>query len=72
MPDANGVRTSANNDNSFVGLTPGILVCLALGRWVGRNLGTRGAQTKLRIEGQMLRILRSAKTLIVKDLELFN
>ena len=44
----------------FVGLTPGVLVCLGTFRWLSGALGGREGKTKGKKQGRMIRVLRSA------------
>ncbi|KAI9700640.1 MAG: Nuclear control of ATPase protein 2 [Candelina mexicana] len=43
----------------FVGLTPGILVCLGVSRWLGSFFGSRRGIKQGKKQGQMIRILRA-------------
>lgn len=43
---------------SFVGLTPGILVCLGIVHWVNGFIGSRKGSNKGKKQGQMIRVLR--------------
>ncbi|KAI9763574.1 MAG: Nuclear control of ATPase protein 2 [Candelina submexicana] len=43
----------------FVGLTPGILVCLGVSRWLGSFFGSRRGIKQGKKQGQMIRILRN-------------
>lgn len=42
----------------FVGLTPGVLVCLGISRWLGGFLGGRNGRGNYRKQGQAVRSLR--------------
>jgi nuclear control of ATPase protein 2 len=42
----------------FVGLTPSILICVAVGRWVGGTFGGRKGVVKRKEQGRMMRTLR--------------
>lgn len=46
-------------EDSFVGLTPGILVCFGLFRWLGGVFGRRDGMAKGKKPGHMIRVLRS-------------
>lgn len=46
-------------NHSFVGLTPGVLVCFGVVHWVSGLLGNRRGNNKGRRQGQMIRVLRS-------------
>ncbi|KAL9615278.1 MAG: hypothetical protein Q9167_000249 [Letrouitia subvulpina] len=48
----------------FVGLTPGILVCLAIGRWLKSAFKAPTDQTRFGAQGRMLRILRNIDRLL--------
>ncbi|MCJ1394442.1 Nuclear control of ATPase protein 2 [Xylographa bjoerkii] len=43
----------------FVGLTPGVLVCLGTFRWLNGAFGGRKGRTKGKKQGQMIRVLRN-------------
>ena len=43
---------------SFVGLTPGILVCLGVSRWLSGFFGGRKGRLRGQKQGRMLRVLR--------------
>lgn len=44
--------------NRFVGLTPGVLVCLGVFRWLSGFLEGRNGSAKCRKQGQAVRSLR--------------
>ncbi|KAI9848583.1 MAG: Nuclear control of ATPase protein 2 [Sclerophora amabilis] len=48
----------------FVGLTPGVLVCFALSRWLSGVLGSRKGTDKGKNQGKMVRILRNIDRLL--------
>ncbi|MCJ1405463.1 Nuclear control of ATPase protein 2 [Xylographa trunciseda] len=43
----------------FVGLTPGVLVCLGTFRWLSGSLGGRKGKSKGKKQGRMIRVLRN-------------
>ncbi|KAI9721025.1 MAG: hypothetical protein M1812_002504 [Candelaria pacifica] len=43
----------------FVGLTPGILVCFGVSRWLGGFFGSRKGNVRGKKQGQMIRVLRN-------------
>ena len=45
-------------ERSFVGLTPGVLVCLGVSRWLAGLMGGRQGKSKSKKQGQMIRVLR--------------
>lgn len=52
----------ADGEISFVGLTPGILVCLAVVRWVNELFAGKRGSSEGKKQGSMVRTLRSVKS----------
>ncbi|KAI9817359.1 MAG: Nuclear control of ATPase protein 2 [Thelocarpon impressellum] len=48
----------------FVGLTPGMLVCLGLSHWLSGVLGNRKGYSKIKQQGQMIRVLRNTHRIL--------
>ncbi|KAI9820339.1 MAG: Nuclear control of ATPase protein 2 [Pycnora praestabilis] len=48
----------------FVGLTPGVLVCVAISRWLSGFLGGRKGIKQSKKQGQMVRILRNVDRIL--------
>lgn len=49
----------------FVGLTPGVLVCLGLSRWLSEVFAGRHGKVQGRKEGSMIRILRNVDRILI-------
>lgn len=54
--------------NRFVGLTPGVLVCLGVSRWLSGFLGGRNGSMNYKKQGQAVRSLRLATISLSLDL----
>ncbi|KAL8974246.1 MAG: hypothetical protein Q9197_001520 [Variospora fuerteventurae] len=52
----------------FVGLTPGVLVCLGLCRWVAAAFGGRKGRVEEKSSGQRLRLLRNIDRILIGSL----
>ncbi|KAL8652457.1 MAG: hypothetical protein Q9210_002670 [Variospora velana] len=52
----------------FVGLTPGVLVCLGLCRWVAGAFGGRKGRVEEKSSGQRLRVLRNIDRILIDSL----
>ncbi|KAL9021751.1 MAG: hypothetical protein Q9185_001115 [Variospora sp. 1 TL-2023] len=52
----------------FVGLTPGVIVCLGLCRWVAAAFGGRKGRVEEKSSGQRLRLLRNIDRILIGSL----
>ena len=59
---ADSLFANADEENSFVGLAPGILVSLSLSRWLGHVFDGRRGRVQGRKQGSMIRVLRSVQS----------
>lgn len=44
--------------DSFIGLTPGVLVCFAITRWLQSTFGDRRGWEKTQLSSQIVRVIR--------------
>ncbi|MCJ1350893.1 MAG: Nuclear control of ATPase protein 2 [Icmadophila ericetorum] len=56
----------------FVGLTPGILVCLGVSRWLNGFFGGRRGRTRNQKQGRMIRVLRNIDRILTAATPLNN
>ena len=59
---ANYCLTVADDQVRFVGLTPGILVCIGVSRWLSSIFAGRRGRIRGGKQGSLIRTLRSART----------